>query len=71
MEIPSSLPPALQRLFLPPWPQLFRLAMLMGFAAEMSSEILSLDRDEVDQARYRALSDLLRLVDVQRPIGCS
>jgi len=39
--------------------------MLLGFSAEMSSEILSLGSDEVDEALYLALSDLPRLAEIQ------
>jgi hypothetical protein len=58
-DVPSSLPPELQRLFLLPWASrsCFVLRMLLGFSAEMSSEILSLGRDEVDEALCLALSD--------------
>ena len=66
-EIPSSLPPELQRLFLLPWAsrRCFVLRMLLGFTAEMTSEILSLGRDEVDEALCLALSDLPRLAGIQ------
>ncbi|MFZ0589735.1 MAG: hypothetical protein WAM39_04590 [Bryobacteraceae bacterium] len=66
-EIPSSLPPELQRLFLLPRVSrnCFVLRMLMGLTAEMSSQILSLHKDEVDEALCRALSDLPRLAGIQ------
>jgi hypothetical protein len=66
-EIPSGLPPELQRLFLLPWASrsCFVLRMLLGFTAEMSSEIFSLGRDEVDDALRCALSDLPRLASIQ------
>src|SRR5258708_3024538 len=59
-EIPSSLPPELQRLFLlsSVGRKCFVLRMLMGLSLETSSGILHLHRDEVDEALCRALSDL-------------
>ena len=66
-EIPASLPSELQRLFLLPWVSrtCFVLRMLLGFTAEISSEILNLGRDEVDEALCIALSDLPRLAGIQ------
>jgi hypothetical protein len=66
-EIPTSLPPELQRLFLlPPVDRkCFVLRILMGFTLETSSGILNLRRDEVDAALCRALCDLPRLAGVQ------
>ena len=66
-EIPSNLPPELQRLFLLPWASrnCFVLRMLLGFTAEMSSEILGLGREEVDEELCLALSDLPRLAGIQ------
>jgi len=59
-EIPSSLPPELQRLFL--FSSIGRrclvLRMLMGLTLENICGILNLHRDEVDGALCRALSDL-------------
>ena len=59
---PSCLPAELQRLFwLPPRERLcFVLRMLMGLSREMSSEILNLRRDEVDEALCRAMRELPR-----------
>ncbi len=66
-EIPSSMPPELQRLFLLPWAGriCFVLRMLLGFTAETSSEILNLGKDEVDEALCLALSNLPRLAEIQ------
>jgi hypothetical protein len=59
-EIPSGLPPELQRLFL--FSSIGRrclvLRMLMGLTLENICGILNLQRDEVDGALCRALSDL-------------
>jgi hypothetical protein len=65
--MPSSLPPELQRLFLLSslGRDCFVLRMLMGISAEMSSEILEVDRDEVDEAMCRALSELAGLEGIQ------
>jgi hypothetical protein len=67
VEIPSSLPPELQRLFLlsSVGRDCFVLRMLMGLTPEMSSEILNLNKDEVDEALCRALSDLPGLAGIQ------
>ena len=66
-EMPSSLPPELQRLFLlsPLGRECFVLRILMGLTLEMTSGILNLGRDEVDEALCRALSDLPTLPGVQ------
>lgn len=66
VEIPSSLPPELQRLFLlsSVGRDCFILRMLMGLTLEMSSEILNKDRDELDEALCRALSDLPGLAGI-------
>jgi hypothetical protein len=66
-EIPSSLPPELQRLFLlsSVGRDCFVLRMLMGVTREMSSEILNVDTNEVDEALCRALSDLSGLAGIQ------
>ncbi len=66
-EIPSSLPPELQRLFLlsTVGRDCFVLRMLMGLTAEVSSEVLKVDRNEVDEALCRALSDLPGLAGIQ------
>ena len=66
-EIPSSLPPELQRLFLlsSTGRDCFVLRMLMGLSPEMTSEILNLHRDEVDEALCRALRDLPGLAGIQ------
>ena len=70
-EIPFSLPPELQRLFLlsPVGRKCFVLRILMGLNLEMSSGILNLHRDEVDEALCRALSDLPRLAGVQSALA--
>jgi len=72
-EIPSNLPPELQRLFLLPWASrnCFVLRMLLGFTAEMTSEILNLRRDEVDEALCLALGELPRLAGIQSALICS
>jgi len=59
-EIPSSLPPELQRLFLLSsiGRRCLVLRMLMGLTLENICGILNLHRDEVDGALCRALSDL-------------
>ena len=69
-EKPSSLPPELQRLFLLPRASrnCFVLRILLGFTAEMSSEILSLGRDEFDEALCFALSELPRLAGMQSAV---
>jgi hypothetical protein len=71
-EIPSSLPPELQRVFLLRWVSrnCFVLRMLLGFTAEISSEILNLDRSEFDEALRCALSDLPRLAGIQSTLTC-
>jgi hypothetical protein len=68
-EIPSSLPPELQRLFLLSSVDrtCFVLRILMGLTLEVSSGILNVSRDEVDEAVCHALSDLPRLAGVQSP----
>jgi hypothetical protein len=70
-EIPPSLPPELQRLFLlsSVGRNCFVLRMLMGLTPEMSSGILNLHRDEVDEALRRALSDLPRLAGLQSALA--
>ena len=70
-EIPSSLPPELQRLFLLSSVdrKCFVLRILMGLTLEMSSGILNLSRDEVDEALCHALSDLPRLAGVQSSLA--
>ena len=67
MEIPSRLPPELQRLFLLSSVdrKCFVLRILMGLTLETSSGILSLHRDEVDEALCRALNDLPGLAGVR------
>jgi hypothetical protein len=68
-EVPSCLPPELQRLFLisPVGRKCFVMRMLMGLTPETSSGILNLHSDEVDEALCRALSDLPRLVGFKVP----
>ena len=60
--IPSILPPELRRLFTLSSVdrQCFVLRMLMGLTPQVTSEILNLYRDEVDEALCRALRDLPR-----------
>jgi len=64
--ISFSLPCELQRLFLlsSVGRKCFVLRILMRLTLEMTSEILNLHRDEVDQALCRALSDLPRLAGI-------
>ena len=71
VEIPSNLPPELQRLFLLSSVdrKCFVLRILMGLTLEMSSGILSLNRDEVDEALCHALRDLPRLAGVQSALA--
>ena len=59
-EIASSLPPELQRLFMlsSVGRKCFVLRILMGLTLEVTSEILNLPKDEVDEALCRALSEL-------------
>lgn len=63
VEIPSTLPPELKRVFLlsSTGRKCFVLRMLVGFSPEMSSEILKLQRDDFDELLCRALKDLPRL----------
>ena len=70
-EIPSSLPAELQRLFLlsSVGRKCFVLRILMGLTLEVSSGILNLHSDEVDEALCRALSDLPRLAVIQSPVA--
>ncbi len=73
-EVASSLPPELRRLFLLPWMSrnCFILRILLGFTAELSSEILRLRVDEVDEVLHCALTDLPRLAGIQHVlIRCS
>jgi hypothetical protein len=60
--IPSTLPPELRRLFLLPSVdrKCFVLRMLMGLSPDVTSGILNLNRDEVDEALCRAVRDLPR-----------
>ena len=60
--IPSILPPELRRLFslAPVDRRCFVLRMLMGLTPEVTSGILNLHRDEVDEALCRAVRDLPR-----------
>lgn len=62
-ELPTNLPPELQRLFSLSTlgRDCFVLRMLMGLTPEVISGILNLDRDEVDEALCRALSHLPHL----------
>ena len=66
-EIPSNLPPELQRLFLlsSTSRKCLVLRMLMGLTLEIICGILNLRRDEVDDALCRALKDLPRVAGVQ------
>jgi hypothetical protein len=66
-EMPSSLPPELQGLFLLSsiGRKCLVLRMLMGLNLEMICGILNLPRDEVDDALCRTLSDLPRVAGVQ------
>jgi hypothetical protein len=66
--MPSSLSPELQRLFLLSFVgrDCFVLRMLMGLTLEMSSEILNVDRDEVDEALCRTLIDLPGLAGISK-----
>ena len=66
-EIPSNLPPELQRLFLLSsiGRKCLVLRMLMGVTLEVICGILNLRRDEVDDAVCRALKDLPRVAGVQ------
>ena len=56
----SNLPVELQRLFMLSslGRKCFVLRILMGLTPEISSKVLKLNRDEVDEALHRALSDL-------------
>ena len=60
--VPSILPPELRRLFSlsSVERQCFVLRMLMGLTPEVTSGILNLHRDEVDEALCRAVRDLPR-----------
>ena len=60
--IPSILPPELRRLFSLSSVdrQCFVLRMLMGLTQQVTSGILILHKDEVDQALCRAVRDLSR-----------
>jgi DNA-directed RNA polymerase specialized sigma24 family protein len=74
VKTPSGLPSELQHLFLLPCVsrRCFVLRMLMGLSAEMSSEILTVERREVDEVLCRALKDLPRLAGMQStPERCS
>ena len=66
-EIPSSLPAELRRLFLlsSVGRKCFVLRILMGLSVEVTSGILNLQKDEVDEALCRALSDLPGLAGVR------
>ena len=66
-EISFSLPPELQRLFLlsSVGRKCFVLRILMGLTLEVTSEILNLRTDEVDDALCRALSDLPGLAGIR------
>ena len=59
-EMPSSLPAELRRLFLlsSVGRKCFVLRILMGLTLEVTSGILNLPKDEVDEALCRALSEL-------------
>ena len=59
-EIPSSLPAELRRLFLlsSVGRKCFVLRILMGLSVEVTSGFLNLQKDKVDEALCRALSDL-------------
>jgi len=66
-EIPSSLPAELRRLFLlsSVGRKCFVLRILMGLTLEVTSGILNLPEDEVDEALCRALSDLPGLAGIR------
>ena len=66
--IPSILPPELRRLFSlsPVDRRCFVLRMLMGLTPEVTSGILNLHRDEVDEALCRAVRYLPRLAGVSK-----
>jgi hypothetical protein len=67
LEIPTSLPAELRRLFLlsSVGRKCFVLRILMGLTLEVTSGILNLPKDEVDEALCRALSELPGLAGIQ------
>ena len=68
-QILSSLPIELQRLFLlaPTGRKCFVLRILMGLTLQITSEILNLRTDEVDESLCLAVSQLPSLVGIQNP----
>ena len=70
-EIAPGLQPELKRLFLLSslGRKCFVLRMLMGLTVEMSSGILNLRKDEVNEALCCALHDLPRLAGVQSALA--
>ena len=67
VEIPSTLPPVLRRLFLlsSVGRKCFVLRILMGLTLEVTSGILNLPKDEVDEALCCALSELPGLAGIR------